>query len=346
LAELQRDKQVKENIYSSILIKYNEAKISDAAIITDAYIIDRAEPPRSYSGGLLDKMIYLLGLVLGLFMAVGLFVAIDYFDKSVKEADTVQKVLHVPVLTTIPLIGESKELPDETDLQKKLDAKLITSDYAPNIAGESFRLLRTKILMNDEEKHHSLIVASLNPGEGKSLVSSNLAITFAQQKIPTVLIDCDLRRGVLHNSFTCDKKPGLSDLLAGTAKIEIDGISKVIQKTHVPYLFILSSGSQIPNPSELLGSNRMREIYSELKREFGAIILDTPPLDFIPDAMVLNNFIHRMILVVRYGKTNLNKLSQKIQEFNQVRQDLLGVVINASSEVLPKKYYSYSYYQY
>ena len=90
----------------------------------------------------------------------------------------------------------------------------------------------------------------------------------------------------------------------------------------------------------------MREIYYNLKKEFGVILFDTPPIDFIPDALIINNFIRRLILVVRYGKTNLTRLNQKLQEFDHLREDLMGVVINASKEVKSSKYYSYSYYQY
>ncbi len=161
---------------------------------------------------------------------------------------------------------------------------LIVSDYAPHIAGESFRLLRTKIMMRNEQPQKSIIIASLNPGEGKSLVAANLAIVFAQQKIPSILIDADLRRGVLHHTFACEKKPGLTDLLIGNSPISFDGIAKMIQKTHIPNLFLLPNGIQIPNPSELLGGNRMIKLYEVLRENFGAIIFDTPPIDIIPDA--------------------------------------------------------------
>ena len=346
LAELKRDKEVKENIYSSILIRYNEAKVSDASVIPDAYIIDRAESPRVYYGGLIDKAFYLIGFMLGFFIVVGTIIGLDFIDKTVKEADTVQNTLQIRVLATLPVIGEVKEIPDILDSRKKTDPKLITSDYAPHVAGESFRLLRTKLMMENQSDHSSIIVASLNPGEGKSLVSSNLAVTFAQQKISTLIIDCDLRRGVLHNTFAVDKKPGLADALMGSLSVNFEDLTKMIQKTHIPNLHLLSNGIQVPNPSELLGSNRMKEIYNLLKKDFGAIIFDTPPIEFISDALVLSNFVNQMVLVVRYGKTNLTKLNDKIQEFQTLKNNLMGVVINASSELRLKKYSSYSYYQY
>lgn len=346
LAELERNRQIKEKIVSSIITRYNEAKVTDAAIIPDAFIIDRAQPPLVY-GSMMEKIqIILLGIVLGLIVAVGFFISLDLFNKTFKTVQEVESTLRLPVLATIPIIVSDKEIPEVFDGQKKYDPKLIVSDYAPHIAGESFRLLRTKLIMQNEQPHKSIIIASLNPGEGKSLVAANLAIVFAQQKIPSILIDGDLRRGVLHHTFACEKKPGMTDLLIGNSPISFDGVAKVIQKTHIPNLFLLPNGIQIPNPSELLGGSRMIKLYEVLKENFGAIIFDTPPIDIIPDALILNNFVKGLILVIRYGKTQVNRLNSKITEFSQIRANLLGIVINASEELKQTDYYKYSYYNY
>ena len=201
-------------------------------------------------------------------------------------------------------------------------------------------------ILNNNSKNKSLIVASLTPGDGKSLFSSNLAITFAQQKLPTLLIDCDLRRGVIHNSFNCGKKPGLTDVLVSNNPINLPEISRIIQRTHVPNLYLISCGIQVPNPSELLGGQRMKQFHNLLENKFGMIIIDSPPIEFVPDVMVLNSFIHSVLLVVRYKKTNLNKLNEKLREFSNIKDDFRGVVINASSNLTEKEHDSYSYYHY
>lgn len=347
LAELQRDRTVKESIYSNILVRYNEAKVSDAAIMPDAFLIEEADIPSVEQTGVSGSLKRLLfGPFLGLAFGIGLFILLDFMDKTVKDAKEVSAKLNLPVLASIPVINDEKEIPDDLNPERKVDSKLITSSYAPHLAGESFRVLRTKAMMNIKSENIAFLVASLNPNEGKSLVASNVAITFAQQKIPTVLLDCDLRRGVLHNSFSCSKKPGLTDILVGNSPIQMSEISKMIQQTHIPNLFLISNGIQVPNPSELLGGNRMREVFEVLKREFGAIIFDTPPIEFIPDALVLNNFVHNIIFVVRYGKTNLAKIREKIKEFPTAKADLMGVVINAHQDMVEKKYDAYSYYHY
>jgi tyrosine-protein kinase Etk/Wzc len=346
LAELQRDQNVKQQIYSHILVRFNEAKVSDATVVPDAFLVEEAEVPFTTINtmGKLKKLA--MGPFLGLLFAIGLFILIDYLDPSVKAAEDVETKLSLPVLATLPVIGDEKEYPNFIDENTRVDQKLITSDYAPHIAGESFRLLRTKILMQERPESQTFIIASLNPGEGKSLVASNLAITFAQQKIATLILDCDLRRGVLHNSYSCNKKPGLTDILVGSNPISFQEVSNISQKTHIPNLFLISTGTQVPNPSEILGGPRMKELYQVFRQNFGAIVIDTPPIDFIPDALVLNTFMHSIIFVVRYGRTNMSRMSKKISEIADFKDDFKGVVINAASNLIVKKHDAYSYYKY
>jgi len=345
LAELQRDRQVKSSIYSNILVRYNEAKVSDASVIPDAYIIEEAQVPIVYSD-IKSKLIKLiLGPFIGFFFAIGLFIALDFVDKSVKDSLEVEAKLGLPLLATIPIILEDNEIPNEIENHRQLDPKLITSNYAPSLANEKFRLLRTKLFMQ-QKQNRSYIVTSMTAGDGKSLITANMAITFAQQKISTLLIDCDLRRGVLHNSYKSNKKPGLTDILIKNVPITENDISQVIQNTHIPNLFLISSGIQIPNPSELLGSVRMQQLLELLKKKFSIIVIDTPPIELIPDAMVLNSIVHNILLVVRYGKTNLNKVIDKMTEYSNIKEDFKGVIINASKEAEKEKYKSYSYYHY
>lgn len=343
LAELQRDQEVKSQIYSNILIRYNEAKISDAAIIPEAMILDEAKEPLDYGSG--TMIFYLLGPILGLIIAIGIFVSLDILNSNIRGISDVEDKIGVSVLSTIPVILDENEIPNELRNEKELDTKLITSSYTPNIASEKFRLIRTKLSMKNNNSN-AIIFTSLAANEGKSLVTANLAITFAQLKVPTILLDCDLRRGVLHNSFNCNKKPGLTDLLVKNAPITTEEISNLIQNTHVPNLFLVSSGMQVPNPSELLGGLRMKQFIETLGKKFSRIIIDTPPIDILPDALVLNNIIHNFVMVVRYDRIKINKLLNKFEEYASIKDDLQGVIINAVKDVKGDEYHSYSYYHY
>jgi capsular exopolysaccharide synthesis family protein len=250
-------------------------------------------------------------------------------------------------LTTIPVIKNEKEIPDKFEESKRMDERLITIDYAPTPGSEAFRNLRTKLVLGNEKKQKkTLIVTSLNPNEGKSLVTANLAITFAQLKHSTLLIDGDMRRGVQHNSFMINKKPGLTDLLAKPQSLTIEIISSVIQKTTIPNLYVISSGMDIPNPTEILIGDKLEQLLSLVQKRFNYVIIDTPPIGLIPDSLIFNEFVHEMIFVTRYAKTDMNQLQKRLKEYPELRKDLKGMVLNASSSRSKNAYDGYSYYKY
>ena len=196
------------------------------------------------------------------------------------------------------------------------------------------------------KKLKSIFITSLNPNEGKSLNASNLAITFAQQKLPTLLIDADLRRGVLHHSFACKKKPGFSDFLYSNADINDENIKKVIQQTHIPNLYLLSSGRPIPNPSEVLGSDRSREVIKFLISRFGFVIIDTPPIMVTSDAVIISQYVDTGLFVVRAEKTNTSHVKDKISEYGEFSNRLKGMLLNFARYEISSENYKYSYYNY
>jgi len=126
----------------------------------------------------------------------------------------------------------------------------------------------------------------------------------------------------------------------------MESINYLIQSTTIPNLYLISSGTNIPNPTELLISEITGKLLDQLEKRFQYIIIDTPPVEFIPDAFVINNYVHGMIFVVRYGKSDLNKLNKKIQEFSALRDDIIGLVLNGFQDLVKKNYHSYSYYKY
>jgi tyrosine-protein kinase Etk/Wzc len=346
LAELDRNKQIKDGVVSSIMGKIEEAKVSDAAVIPDAYVIDEALPALKPANPMRRVVLPFFGPFLGIILGVGFVLLMDLLDNTVKSVKDLEINTNLKVLATIPVIIDEKNVPEHIKTSGELDPKLITSDFAPVLASEQFRFIRTKLSFDDNNDSRCIIITSIAPGDGKSIISSNLAVTFAQQKIPTLLIDCDLRRGVLHKVFNCVKKPGISDLLISSKKVDETLIDEAAQETHVPHLYLISSGLQIPNPSELLGSNRMKDLLDTFKESFQMIILDTPPIEFIPDALALNSFVHNIMLVAREGKTSISKLKYKLNEFSKIGSDFKYVVLNASREVDAHAYNSYSYYNY
>jgi len=348
LAELMADRDVKNDIYSRIFSRYNEAKIQHEVEVSDVFIVDHATPPPPIS--LVSNLIKkgFVGLFLAIGMGIGLAIVKEFFDKTAKDVEDLREKINVPVLGMIPLIKTKDDATVNINDQKgRRDQKLITLDYSPTFEAEAYRDLRTKILFfNQTRKLSSFLITSSQPGDGKSLTASNLAITIAQQKISTLLIDADLRRGVLHTVFGCKKKPGLGDFLASDATVNYDNLSKIIQDTFAPNLYLITAGSPLPNPTEMLGSQRMNDIIRTLNRKFGMVVLDTAPTRASSDAAILTRIADGVILVVRAGSTNVELLKKKIDEYNEIHGKILGVILN-SVKVKPKSdQYQYSYYNY
>ena len=345
LAELQRKRSIADQIYSSLLIRQNQAKIADAVEVGDILILDPAVVPQLKS----KIWIYLLiGLLISLGISISYVFLLDFFDKTVRTSEELEKMIPIRVIAKIPKIGNKKDnIRDLVEEKGRIDPKLVTADYSPTPVGEAYRSLRTQLLFgNNKERVKSLFVTSLNPNEGKSLNAGNMAITFAQQKLPTLLIDADLRRGVLHNSFACKKKPGLSDILYSSADITDENIRKIIQQTHIPNLYLLSSGRPVPNPSEILGGQRGREIVNFLTKRFGFVIIDTPPIMVTADSVIISQYVESGLFVIGAGKTNVAEVKEKIFEYGDFEKKIIGILLNYAEDEIKKDRYQYSYYNY
>ncbi|MBN1308172.1 MAG: polysaccharide biosynthesis tyrosine autokinase [Chitinispirillaceae bacterium] len=354
LAELERKAQVAAEIHSTILGKYNQAKISDAVEVPDVFIMDYAiepEPPDDIKN-LLKFLI--IGLIVIFSLSFGPPVTFDLFDKTVRTESEATKLLPFTFLEAIPVIAKAAPAAKKAKQQKGdaskttvrlIDPKLVTASYTPDFTNEIFRSLRSKIMlrMNDIDKKR-LIVTSLGMNEGKSLLTANLAITMAQQKLKTLLVDGDIRRGVQHNTFVLQKKPGLADLLFSEEPITADSISAFLQTTHVPNLSIIASGPNVPNPSELLGLPRLEAMLDHLSAMFEIILFDTPPIGASVDAAVVSKLFNGAIIVVKSGSTNVISLKKRIREFPDLQRKITGIVLNQA--ILDRSRKKYRYYSY
>lgn len=355
LAELERQVQVNSQIHSTILSRYNQAKIADAVKVEGVYVMDYAVEPEPLSDFMNKVIKMLIGVLIGLCVSIVPPILFDVLDKTVRTENDLSKMLEFTVLESIPEIkGKNKtkvkKVKGKSGVPPKIrevDEKLITADYSPNYTNELFRSLRAKIMlrMHDIEKK-LIVVSSYGMSEGKSLISSNVSITMAQQQLRTVLIDGDIRRGVLHNSFVLNKKPGLANFLFSDEPVTIDSVKMLLQKTHVPNLSIISSGVNVPNPSELLSLPRFKDLLEILKELHDVIVFDTPPLGVAADAAIVSKMFNGSIVVVKAGHTNVISLRKKLQEYPSFKKNVIGTILNGALFDRKMREYKYSAYHY
>lgn len=196
---------------------------------------------------------------------------------------------------------------------------------------ELFRTLRTNIqFMNSNKELNSLLVTSTLPGEGKTWVSSNLAIAFAQADKKVVLIDADMRKCCLHNLFKVAPCPGLSNYLSGVneKKFESEDLANYIRVTKVPNLYLLPSGNVPPNPSELLITQKMVNLLNDLKSEFDLVIIDGTPSKLVTDAVILSRLVDSTIIVTGHNMTKKDDLAKVVRDIKNVGGNIAGVVYN------------------
>lgn len=196
---------------------------------------------------------------------------------------------------------------------------------------ELFRTLRTNIqFMNSNKGLNSLLVTSTLPGEGKTWVSSNLAIAFAQADKKVVLIDADMRKCCLHTLFKVAPCPGLSNYLSGVNdnKFEVQDLANYIRVTKVPNLYLLPSGNVPPNPSELLVTQKMVDLLNELKTEFDLIVIDGTPSKLVTDAVILSRLVDSTIIVTGHNMTKKDDLAKVVRDIKNVGGNIAGVVYN------------------
>ncbi len=225
--------------------------------------------------------------------------------------------------------------------------ELIAQKDPKSPISEVFRTLRTNIqFMNNSKKLKVIQITSTFPGEGKSWVASNLAVTFAQAGKKVVLIDADMRKGRQYVIFGAAPKPGLSNYLSGVdeEESETEDLSHYIQETEVPNLYLIPAGNVPPNPSELLVSTQMLNLIERLKELCDIIIIDGTPCELVADSIILSRAVDTSVIVTAYKATKKEALQTAIKNIRNVGGNIAGVVINkvpSGGKKMEEKYYYY-----
>lgn len=340
LAELEGKYKSNEELYNSVQAQLQLVEITDVAETEEVDILDPALVPE-YPVNRDKRKKATMGVIFSFVLGIGVALGIEFLDNSIKTVDDIKKYLKIDVIGTIPNIN-FKDIHDYQDSEKikQIDQQLVTYDYSPTPIGEAYRSLRTNLVFSKSTgRIHSLVITSSAPGDGKSFTAANVAIAMAQHKSNTLLIDADLRRGVLHNTYGIPKEPGLTNYLTNMVSFQ-----HLVNETLIPNLSIISCGSLLPNPSELLGSHQMQRFLDEAKRKFDIVIFDSPPLNAATDAIVIGTQVDAVVLVIRAGVTDRNVAKQKLEMFKNIPVRILGAVLNGTTAEFGHDGYSYYHY--
>jgi capsular exopolysaccharide synthesis family protein len=350
LARLERAAKVNENVYLMMREKYEEARITEAGQMGMVRVIDNAkEPQRPIRPR--KKLNLLLGAIIGLGLGIGATLLVDYADDSLKSIEEVERHTAMRVLGSIPQIkisdrDKSRQRASGTSQEqeiRKIASRMVTHFEPKSPVSEAYRTFRTNIqFARFEQPPKTLLVTSAGPGEGKSTTVANLAITMAQMGTKTLLVDADLRRPVLHSIFKYKKSLGLTNILLGN-----NHLNEAVHELEVNNLSLLCCGTIPPNPSELLGSQAMKNLLNKLMEEYEVILLDSPPVLAVTDAAVLGAQTDGVILVISSGETTRNAEIRAKTLLENVRAHILGAVLN-NVKVTGRygSYYHYYYYHY
>ena len=344
---LRREFETNRGLYDGMLQRLREIGVASGAQENNIALIDSAlRPGRPYLPNTQRNL--LMALAIGLAVGVGLALILEFLDTTIRRTDDVEKLVGRPVLGLIPMV-KLREQKQKTGATQKLQDRAVShySEVHPKSAvSEAFRSLRTSLMFSTPQgMPKTILVTSPGPGDGKTTNTINLATVMAQNGARVLVIDADLRKPRLHRDFGIPHAPGLTNRIAGGQSSASE--QSAIVPTSVENLFIMPSGSQAPNPAEMLSSERMRKIISMASRAFDHVIIDSAPVLGLADALILSRCVDGVIMVVGAGKTAKDSIKVSTRRMAQVQAPLLGVVMNQVDLDSPDyAYYTQYYYNY
>jgi non-specific protein-tyrosine kinase len=327
--QLQLEARLTEyrRLYSNLVTNFEQVRLAEAQTSTNVFVSEPASVPREPVSPKTARNT-LLALLAGMLLAAGLVFTIDTLDDSIKNPEEIRQKFNLPILGVV----SSHQI---------IEGKPISLAQPRSPVAEAFRSLRTNLTYASVDRPlRRILITSATPQEGKTTISSNLAVVLAQGEKKAVLIDADMRRPTVHQKFGLPNRVGLSGLFVRP----LDSLFGVVQNAGVPGLSIIPSGSLPPNPSELLTSRRMTEILDRLNQDFELVLIDTPPVLTVTDAVALAPIMDGVVLVAKPGVTKLSAFRQTLEQLQAVGARILGVVLN---EVNPSsRKYGYYYNRY
>lgn len=332
LERLQREVDRLRNTSNTLTQKGTETQIAKSIDLgdTSVMVLSEASIP-SHPVKPNKQMNTAIAMLLGLMLFTLLAFLLEYLDNTLKTPEDITRELDMPVLGIIPKMTK-KNTPEDFD-------GIITSSNPKSPIAEAYRTLRTNIGFDSvDKKYRSILITSTSPQDGKSTTAANLAVAMAQAGSRVIVVDCDLRKPVMHKTFHKDNSRGLTNYLTQDLSLE-----QTVQ-TAMENLDILTSGPIPPNPSEMLSSDKLRSLWTELLDNYEFVLIDSPPVLAVADASILASQAEAVIAVVKAGATRNDAGKMAREQLLTAGARIIGVVINEiKSDSQDYQYYYYYY---
>ncbi len=335
--ELDKFKQDSENAkrqYESVYKRLKDIELSGALRTSNVKVLDAARPSMAPIRPNVPQGV-LMGVIAGLVLGLGLALLLEFLDSSVASQQDVEDRLGLTFLGFVPTIPEGEAGPKDLHVFRE----------PKSLIAECTRAVRTNLLfMSPDKPFKRMLVTSSGPQEGKSTTAINLGITMAQSGNRVLIVDTDMRRPRQHKAFGVSNELGVSSLVVGEGTLD-----DALKSTEVPGLFVLPCGPVPPNPAELLHTRAFADLLASLDGKFDRVILDSPPVGAVADAVVLATQADGVVVVLKAGQTHRDMAQRTVRALRDVKANLYGAVLNDVNLERSKYgdyYYGYAYRYY
>lgn len=276
----------------------------------------------------------LIGFMGGFMLVALIILLIDFLDNTVKSAEQITQKYQKPIIGEIQQFGKGKKKGSANNYNT------ILGENVPFSIIENYKLVRTNIMFSLSTSNRKVFaISSANPSEGKSTSTVNIAIAFAQMENKVLLIDADMRKSIIHKMFSIENKSGLSTVIG-----QMTTFDDTVRKNVIENLDILTAGPAAPNPSELLASENFEKLMATLSEKYDYIIIDTPPINVVSDALIIKNSIAGLMLVLKYAHTTYNDIENCMKKIDIADINTLGFILNDINTKYSNSYYkNYDY---
>lgn len=340
---LQREVKVKEQLYLQLLAKLQEMQVLSAGVISNMKILNTAyTPPTTIPTK--KGLIVVISIILGLVVSIAIVIVKMLLHNGILDPAVIEDTFGIPVNTIIPHSKRQEKLNEIIQQMVVKKSHILAQEHSQDMAIESIRSLRTNLQLSMINRPRNIIcISGLTPGIGKSFISLNLAYTLAQTNKDVLLIDIDIRKGKIHKNFGIDAAPGISDYLIKGSKT---AFPTIYSHPDLPNLHFIPRGTIYKNPSELLQTDKLLQLFNELKKEYSTIIVDTPPILAVSDPIHIMKQADINFLVLSAGDHTLREIAQlvNILKVNEIKPD--GAIFNFSKASSARTYYYYTGYSY